>query len=394
MLSFTLICGNLSLFASDYKPSMSDHAQQTPLSHIRQQIDDIDEQVLKLLNRRAQCAQQVAEIKQTQLTQAAEDNKPQAIKFYRPEREAQILRRMMRENTGPLQSEQITRIYREIISSCLSLEETLRIAFLGPEGTFTQAAVHKHFGHAVGTLPCEAIDVVFREVEAGQAHYGIVPIENSTEGVVTHTLDTFLDSDLQICGEVHLPIHQNLMGQNHDWQSAQRVYSHQQSLAQCRKWLDKHLPQAARIAVNSNAEAAQRVSQAPDAVAIAGQQAADVYGLKVVQMNIEDQPNNTTRFLIIGDQKVAPSGCDKTSLLVSASNRPGSLYQLLQPLAQNNLDMTRIESRPSRCKNWEYVFFLDVKGHEDNEDVHNALIALQQEAEFVRVLGSYPSAVA
>ncbi|MGV6809178.1 MAG: prephenate dehydratase [bacterium] len=376
---------------------MSDHAQQTALSHIRQQIDDIDEKVLKLLNQRAQCAQQVAEIKQAHLAQSPQDSETSAtpaIKFYRPEREAQILRRMMAENTGPLQSAQITRIYREIISSCLSLEETLRIAFLGPEGTFTQAAVHKHFGHAVNTLPCEAIDVVFREVEAGQAHYGIVPIENSTEGVVTHTLDTFLDSDLQICGEVHLPIHQNLMGQNHNWQQAKRVYSHQQSLAQCRKWLDSHLPHAERIAVNSNAEAAYRVSQESNTVAIAGQQAAEVYGLKVVQMNIEDQPNNTTRFLIIGDQKVAPSGCDKTSLLVSASNRPGSLYQLLQPLAQNNLDMTRIESRPSRCKNWEYVFFLDVKGHENNEDVHNALAALQQEAEFVRVLGSYPSAVA
>jgi chorismate mutase/prephenate dehydratase len=364
---------------------MSEQSTTEKLSEIRDRIDAIDNQVLELLNARAQCAEEVAKTK--------ESTANEKVKFYRPEREAQILHRMIAQNNGPLRDPQITRIYREIISSCLSLEETLHIAFLGPEGTFTQAAVHKHFGHSVKTLPCEAIDLVFREVEAGAAHYGIVPIENSTEGVVTHTLDTFLDSRLQICGEIHLPIHQNLMCQHDDWKHAEVVYSHQQSLAQCRKWLDTHLMKAERVPVNSNAEAARLASENKAAVAIAGQQAAEVYGLKVVQMNIEDQPDNTTRFLVIGDQKVPPSGNDKTSLLVSARNKPGSLYHLLEPLAQNNLDMTRIESRPSRYKNWEYVFFLDVKGYEEDVDVKTALTALQEEAEFVRVLGSYPEAI-
>jgi len=355
------------------------------LQEIRENIDAIDDQILELMNSRAKWAEKVAEAKQ---------GSGEKVKFYRPEREAQILRRMMSQNSGPLKDEQITRIYREIISSCLSLEEKLTIAFLGPEGTFSQSAVHKHFGHSVTPLPCETIDLIFREVQAGSADYGVVPIENSTEGVITHTLDSFVDSpSLRICGEVDLRIHQNLMCQTDDWQSAKRVYSHQQSLAQCRRWLDTHLPKAERIPVNSNTEAARLACEDKQAVAIGGQQAAEVYGIKVVQMNIEDQPNNTTRFLIIGEQKVPPSGKDKTSLLLSTTNKPGALYHLLKPLAKNGLDMTRIESRPSRCVNWDYVFFLDVIGHEEDEKLKKALDELQQEAEKLRVLGSYPEAV-
>ena len=357
---------------------------KSKLLKIREKIDAIDEQILELMNARANCAKEVAEAKQ---------KSGEKVTFYRPEREAQILRRMMSINKGPLRDEQITRIYREIISSCLSLEEELKIAFLGPEGTFTQTAVHKHFGHSVKPLPCETIDLVFRDVEAGSANYGFVPIENSTEGVVTHTLDSFIGSPLHICGEVHLRIHQNLMCKQDNWQSVKRVYSHQQSLAQCRKWLDSHLPKVERIPVNSNAEAARLASEDQEAAAIGGQQAAEVYGIKVVQMNIEDQPNNTTRFLIIGDQKVPPSGKDKTSLLVSTTNKPGALYKLLEPLVKNGLDMTRIESRPSRCTNWEYVFFLDVIGHEKGEKLQAALTSLENEVEHVRVLGSYPEAV-
>lgn len=359
-------------------------SDKNKLQKIREKIDAIDDQLLALMNARANCAKAVADAKQAT---------GESVTFYRPEREAQILRRMMQQNAGPLRNEQVTRIYREIISSCLSLEERLKIAFLGPEGTFTQAAVHKHFGHSVNPHPCETIDLVFREVEAASSNYGFVPIENSTEGVVTHTLDSFIDSSLKICGEVYLPIHQNLMCQQENWTSVKRVYSHQQSLAQCRKWLDSRLPKAERIAVSSNAEAARLASNDTDAAAIGGQQAAEVYGIKVVQMNIEDQPNNTTRFLIIGDQKVPPSGQDKTSLLLSTSNKPGALYKLLEPLVKNDLDMTRIESRPSRCTNWEYVFFLDVIGHEDDEKLQAALLALENEAEHVRVLGSYPEAV-
>jgi len=372
--------------------------KKNKLLKIRTQIDAIDDQLLSLMNARANCAQQVAEAKQdseksgdnTIDTTAKKSNK---VVFYRPEREAQILRRMMAENSGPLQNEQISRIYREIISSCLSLEEKLKIAFLGPEGTFTQAAVHKHFGHSIHSCPCETIDLVFREVGAGNAHYGVVPIENSTEGVITHTLDSFIDSPLKICGEVHLRIHQNLMCQQDDWQTVQRIYSHQQSLAQCRKWLDSHLPKAERIAVNSNAEAVRLACEDKQAAAIGGQYAADVYGLRIAQMNIEDQPNNTTRFLVIGEQSVPPSGQDKTSLLLSTRDKPGALYHLLKPLVKNDLDLTRIESRPSRSTNWEYVFFLDVIGHEAEEQLCIALTSLEQEAEQVRVLGSYPEAV-
>ncbi len=360
-------------------------SKKNKLLQIREQIDAIDDQLLVLMNARANCAKQVAETKQV--------SKTDKVVFYRPEREAQILRRMVSQNVGPLHNEQITRVYREIISSCLSLEQRLKIAFLGPEGTFTQTAVHKHFGHSIDTVPCQTIDLVFREVSAGSANYGIVPIENSTEGVITHTLDSFLDVPLRICGEVHLRIHQNLICQKEDWRNVKRVYSHQQSLAQCRKWLDSHLPQVERIAVNSNAEAVCRARDDKDAAAIGGQDAANVHGLPLVQMNIEDQPNNTTRFLIIGDQKVPPSGKDKTSLLLSTRNKPGALYHLLKPLVKNDLDMTRIESRPSRYANWEYVFFLDVIGHEEDKSLRTALAALAEEAEQVRVLGSYPEAV-
>ena len=371
--------------------------KKNKLLHIRTQIDAIDDQLLSLMNARAHCAKQVAEAKQDPSNSAASakntPSNPNKVVFYRPEREAQILRRMMADNPGPLHNEQISRIYREIISSCLSLEEKLKIAFLGPEGTFTQAAVYKHFGHSIESKPCETIDLVFREVSSANADYGVVPIENSTEGVISHTLDSFIDSPLNICGEVHLRIHQNLICQHDDWQSVRRVYSHQQSLAQCRKWLDSHLPKAERIAVNSNAEAVRRAGEDKQAAAIGGQSAADVYGMQRVQMNIEDQTNNTTRFLIIGEQTVPPSGQDKTSLLLSTRNQPGALYQLLKPLFKNDLDLTRIESRPSRSTNWEYVFFLDVVGHKEEDQLRTALITLAKEAEHVRVLGSYPEAI-
>ncbi|HRJ53730.1 MAG TPA: prephenate dehydratase [Candidatus Thiothrix moscowensis] len=354
------------------------------LAALRERIDTLDTQILELLNARARCAEEVAHIK------LAED--PNA-KFYRPEREAQILARMQALNEGPLRNEQITHLFREIIASCLALEESMRIAYLGPAGTFTQEATFKHFGMSVATLPVDSIPQVFREVEAGRVRYGVVPIENSTEGVVNHTLDMFVQSGLRICGEVSLRIHQNLMCLNADWRNVQKVYAHVQSLAQCRYWLDKHLPQAERIPVSSNAEAARLASLDACAAAIGSRQAAPIYGLQMAQESIEDNPNNTTRFLIIGDQTVSPSGNDRTSLLVSTRNQPGSLYHLLKPLAENGVDMTRIESRPSKTTNWEYLFFLDVRGHEQDAPIRKALDALRSEAEVIRVLGSYPVAI-
>jgi chorismate mutase/prephenate dehydratase len=363
---------------------MSDDFQQR-LAAIREQIDSLDDQLLQLINQRAACAQEVARIKRETEGETH---------FYRPEREAQVLRRVLANSRGPLHSEEMARLFREIMSACLALEEPLTIAFLGPEGTFTQAAALKHFGHSVKTLALPAIDEVFREVEAGGAQYGVVPVENSTEGVINHTLDMFLQSPLKISGEVEIRIHQHLIGQaGTDLAQATRVFSHQQSLAQCREWLDANLPHAERVSINSNAEAARLARETPDAVAIAGETAAQIYGLALLARNIEDEPDNTTRFLIIGKQSVPPSGHDKTSLLISTPNKPGALYQLLEPLARNRVSMTRIESRPSRRGMWDYVFFVDIAGHAEDEGIKRAFAELTAESSLFKVLGSYPVAV-
>lgn len=360
-------------------------SEQDPLEAIRARIDDLDEELLKLLSERARCAQEVARIKR--------ETEPDA-EFYRPEREAQVLRRIQEKNPGPLDAEEMARLFREIMSACLALEEPLKVAFLGPEGTFTQAAALKHFGHSVETVPLGAIDEVFREVGSGAAHYGVVPVENSTEGVVTHTLDQFMQSPLRICGEVALRIHHHLLSAAPmAREEIQRVYSHQQSLAQCREWLDANLPQAERIPVSSNAAAAKRVLEEPGVAAIASEAAAERYGLHILNANIEDAPDNTTRFLVIGPRASGPSGRDKTSLLVSTSNRPGALYRLLEPFARANVSLTRIESRPSHCVNWDYVFFIDLEGHEEDAKVREAIETLRKEADLVKVLGSYPRAV-
>lgn len=353
------------------------------LRKLRDQIDSLDQKIQTLIGKRAQCAQDIAKIK----LKVGENN------FYRPEREAEVLRSVIERNRGPLPDEDVARLFREIMSACLALESTLSVAFLGPEGTFTQEAALKHFGQFVRTVPLGAIDEVFREVESGNAHFGVVPIENSTEGVVNHTLDMFMQSSLKICGEVVLRVHHLLLGRNDDLASARRVVSHQQSLAQCREWLDANLRDAERVAVSSNAEAARIAAGDATAVAIAGESAAKIHGLQTLVANIEDQPNNTTRFLVIGGLETAPSGQDKTSLLLSGRNKPGALYKLLAPLARHQLNMTRIESRPSRQSIWEYVFFVDVDGHVKDRKLSRALIALEREASLIKWLGSYPKAI-
>ena len=360
---------------------MSDEEQ---LSVIRDRIDDIDQKIQDLLNARAEAAQEVARIK------LAQD--PDAV-FYRPEREAQVLRLVKQRNQGPLDAESVVILFREIMSACLALELPLKVAYLGPAGTFTQAAAYKHFGHAVDTVSMPAISDVFQEVESGSCHYGVVPVENSSEGVVSHTLDMFLNSPLKICGEVTLRIHHNLLGKDTDLNKLKVVYSHQQSLAQCRGWLDRHLPLVERIPVGSNSEAAKRAMESPDSAAIAGSMAAELYGLQLLAPNIEDDPGNTTRFLVIGQQAVPASGDDKTSLLLSTRNEAGGLHQLIEPLAEHGISMTRIESRPSRRGNWDYVFFVDIAGHRDDAAVAPALKGLQTRAGMYKELGSYPSAV-
>jgi chorismate mutase/prephenate dehydratase len=353
------------------------------LRQLRDRIDALDVKIQQLINERAGCAEQIAAIKQ-----AAGDGN-----FYRPEREVDVLRRVIARNKGPLSGEEMARLFREIMSACLALEEPMQIAFLGPEGTFTQAAALKHFGHSVATLPLAGIADVFREVESGAAHFGVVPIENSTEGVINHTLDMFMNSPLRICGEVELRIHHHLLGKGKTLKNVKRVLSHQQSLAQCREWLDANLPDVERVAVASNAEAARLASKDTKAIAIAGSSAAEIYGLKVLVSNIEDEPDNTTRFLIVGTLDPLPSGEDKTSLLISGPNRSGSLMGLLAPLARHKINMTRIESRPSRRGLWEYVFFVDIDGHVQDPRVSKALAELEQGSSVIKWLGSYPKAV-
>ena len=355
------------------------------LGQLRDQIDGLDHKILGLISERARCAQEVAQVK------TAVD--PSAV-FYRPEREAQVLRKIMSENDGPLNDEEMARLFREIMSACLALEEPVKVAFLGPEGTFTQQAAMKHFGHSAVTVPMSAIDDVFREVAAGAVTYGVVPVENSTEGVVSHTLDSFMDSSLKICGEVELRIHQNLLvSENTRKDHITRIYSHAQSLAQCRKWLDAHWPMAERVAVSSNAEAAKRISGEWNSAAIAGDMAADMYGLEKLSEKIEDQPDNSTRFLIISNDDVPASGHDKTSIVVSMRNQPGALHTVLAPFHAHNIDLTRIETRPSRSGLWNYVFFVDFKGHQDEPVVAKMLEKLGEGAYDFRVLGSYPMGV-
>jgi chorismate mutase/prephenate dehydratase len=350
-------------------------APRGDLGGIRAQIDVIDARIHELLNERARFAQQVG---------VSKTASGKAVDFYRPEREAQVLRKALERNRGPLRNEEIARLFREIMSACLAQQEPLKVAFLGPEGTFTQRA-----------LPLPAIDEVFREVEGGIADFGVVPIENSSEGTVSHTLDMFLGSALKICGEVELRVQHHLMGRMSALAGVKRVCAHAQALAQCRGWLDEHLPEPERVPVSSNAEGARRARDERGTAAIASRAAAEIYGLELLAEEIEDRSDNTTRFLIIGRKLFTPSGADRTTLLVSASGTddPGALFRLLEPLAEHGINMTRIESRPSRKRKWDYVFFIDVEGHVSDPPLAQALASLEARASLFKVLGSYPRAV-
>jgi chorismate mutase/prephenate dehydratase len=356
------------------------------LEEMRGRIDAVDEQLHGLLNERARLAQLVG---------LSKHSDGHTVDFYRPEREAQVLRRALERNQGPMRNEDVLRLFREIMSACLAQQEPLKVAFLGPEGTFTQAAVLTHFGHSVRALPLPSVDEVFHEVEAGNVDFGVVAIENSTEGMVINTLDRFLASPAKICGEIELRIHQFLMGRMRTLGEIERICSHQQALAQCRAWLDEHLPGIERVPVASNAEGARRARDEKGSAAIAGQTAAEVYGLTVLAAEIEDRADNTTRFFVIGRKLFAPSGADRTTLIVSVghTDAPGALFRLLEPLARHRISMTRIESRPSHRRKWDYVFFIDIEGHAEEPRVARALAALKKRASLFRVLGSYPRAV-
>jgi chorismate mutase/prephenate dehydratase len=359
-------------------------AKESNIEDARARIDATDEKLQELISERAKLAAEIGKLKR---------ESDSAAVFYRPEREVQVLREIIKRNKGPLENNEIARLFREIMSACLALEQKLNVAFLGPEATFTQSAALKHFGHSVSTSPQKSIAEVFREVEVGSCDYGVVPIENSIEGAINQTLDMLVNSNLHICGEVHLRIHQNLMSKADQLQKINRVYSHQQSLAQCRSWLDNNLAQAERIAVSSNAEAAMCAQENNQWAAIAGKVAADYYQLPILAAKIEDEPDNTTRFLVLGQNSAMASGKDKTSILFAIANEPGALQSTLTYFSENHIDMSRIESRPSRQGKWEYVFFVDIDGHCDDEKIVKVLQQLEQQALMMKVLGSYPLAV-
>jgi chorismate mutase / prephenate dehydratase len=351
------------------------------LEKLRREIDRLDEELAVLIERRAAQAKKIGELKA-------------GAAAYRPERESQILMKVMKQ-AQVLAPERMTAVFREIISACRGLEEAIRVSYLGPEGTFSEQAVRKHFGGAVEALPVPSVDEAFRRCESGAAQFAVVPAENSTEGVVGRTLDLLVTTPLRVCGEIELRVQQNLLSKEKETRSIKRIYSHAQSLAQCNGWLAQNLPNVERVPVASNAEAAQRAAQEPGTAAVAGQAAGERYGLAMLARSIEDDPNNTTRFLVLGKVDPAPSGRDRTSLVMSAENKPGAVHALLSPLAAHGVSMSRIESRPARARTalWEYLFFIDVEGHQQDKHVAAALAALRSKAPYLKILGSYPVAV-
>jgi chorismate mutase/prephenate dehydratase len=356
------------------------------LDAIRERINALDAEVQARIAERAVLAQQVG---------IAKSSGGGTVEFYRPEREAEVLRGVVERNDGPLTDEEMVRLFREIMSSCLSQQEPLKVGYLGPEGTFSHQSVLKHFGHSVRALPMGTLDEVFAAVESGDSDFGVVPIENSAAGVVTHTLDRFLTSPLNICGEIQMRIRQHLMGTMERLEDIRRVNAHPQSLSQCQGWLRQHLPEVELVGASSNAEGARRARDEAGTAAIAPRAAAEIYGLNVLYDSIEDEADNTTRFLVVGRKILEPSGEDRTTLMISGAetDHSGSLHSLLEPLARHGVNMTRIESRPSRRRSWHYVFFMDLEGHSRDARVAPALAELEARADVFRVLGSYPKAV-
>jgi chorismate mutase/prephenate dehydratase len=358
-------------------------AEAPELAPLREQIDAIDAELLALLNRRAELALAVGSVKHKH-----------GLPVFRPEREAQVIERLRGLNPGPLKGEHLVPIWREIMGACRALERPARVAYLGPAGTFSELAALGFFGSAIEHVPCMTIDEVFRTTTAGAADYGVVPVENSTEGVVARSLDLLLGTPLQIVAETSLLVRHNLLRRTADLSGITAVLAHPQALAQCQGWLAAHLPQAERRAVSSNAEGARLASLDPSLAGIASERAAGEYGLHVIAGSIQDDPGNRTRFAIVADPQrhAAPraSGHDCTSVVVSVPNRPGAVHDMLVPLKRHGVSMTRFESRPARSGQWEYVFYIDIAGHPEDAAVGAALEALRAECAFFKMLGAYP----
>jgi chorismate mutase / prephenate dehydratase len=349
-----------------------------PLSDIRKKIDAIDAKLIALLNERADLVHEVGEVK-----------KKEGVSIYAPEREEALLRSLVAKSKGRLPASAIRAIYREIMSASLALEKQLTIAYLGPEATWSHQAARQKFGASVGYAAQSSIAEVFNVVARGKADYGVVPIENSTEGAVNYTLDVFMDSELKICAQFLLKIENNLISKIPRGE-IRKVYSHPQVIGQCRQWLRHNLPGVDLIEVASTTHAAELASKEPHAAAIAGQMAAEVYGLKILETGIQDSPNNTTRFLVIGHETCPPTGDDKTSLMFCVQDKPGALFSALEPFQNLKINMSKIESRPSKRKAWEYFFFVDIEGHAQDKKLVKALAALGKHCSFLKILGSYP----
>lgn len=349
------------------------------LEDLRKTIDGIDRDLLALMSARAQQAMRAGDVK-----------KADGVAVYRPEREATVIARLQELNAGPLPATAIAAIWREVMSACRGLERRLRIAFLGPAGTFSEQAVHQHFGSEVDSMPCPTIDEVFRLTEAEGADFGIVPVENSTEGAVNRSLDLFLTSPLVISSEVTVPVRHVLMTRSGKLEGVSKVCAHPQALAQCMNWLNRSHPGLERVPVASNAEGARMAAADCAIAAIAGESALQLYGLEAIAHGIQDDPMNRTRFLVLGRHRTSPSGCDQTSLILAVPDRAGAVHALIEPLARHGVSMKRFESRPARQGGWEYYFYVDLIGHQDDPDVAPALAELKVQAAFYKSLGSYP----
>ncbi len=351
------------------------------LADLRQEIDGIDNKILDLLNQRANVVIRVGEAKAGQ-----------GSDFYVPSREKAIYQRLTSANPGPFPNEGVRRVFREVISACLSLEQPMKVAFLGPPATFTHVAAMQQFGMSAQLVPQKSITAVFDEVIRGRAPYGVVPVENSNEGIVSHTLDMFMESDLQIIAEILLEVSHDLLSRSGRIEAVKKVVSHPQAIAQCRHWLEENLPDVALVDVASTALAAQMVAEDESAAAIASEMAASLYDLQVVKQKIADNPNNFTRFLVIGKASPPRSGRDKTSVMFSVKDEPGILYRMLEPFSKRRINLSKIESRPLKKKAWEYIFFLDIEGHIAEDHVREAVEELRGYCQFLKVLGSYPCA--
>lgn len=352
------------------------------LSDYRKEIDRIDDEILRLLNERSKSVIEIGKIKKQQDAGA---------NLHTPAREAAIIERLVRQNAGPFPSEAIRPVYREIMSASLSLEGPQKVAYLGPRATFTHMACMQKFGSSAQYIPVNSIKEVFNEVERGRANFGVVPIENTTEGVVNHTLDMFIDSNLVIYGEVLQEVSHHLMSQSGVAEEVKRICSHPQAIAQCRNWLETHMPHVPVSEVASTARAAEMCQEDGSMAAIASELAAQLYGLKVIKARIEDNLNNFTRFLVLSQKPPQRTGKDKTSLMISIKDKVGALYDLLRPFASHGISMTKIESRPSRRKAWEYIFFVDVEGHMEEDRVSKAIEEIKGRCLFMKILGSYPA---